>query len=149
MIESEALRDHVTARIEYIPDEDTELYFKAADVLILPYRSIFQSGVLFLAYSFGLPVIASDVGTFREDVVEGETGFLCRPGDPADLARVMTEYFESPLYETLEERRQCIRDYAEARHSWQTVGKMTRDVYADCRGDGFRETSRLHPDSRV
>ena len=48
-------------RIEYIPDEETEVYFKAADVLILPYVHVFQSGVLFLGYSFGLPAIAADV----------------------------------------------------------------------------------------
>ena len=38
---------------------------------MLPYTHIFQSGVLFLGYSFGLPVIASDVGSLREDVIEG------------------------------------------------------------------------------
>src|SRR6266700_203772 len=56
------IRDRVVERIEYIPDEETELFFKAADVLILPYAHVFQSGVLFLGYSFGLPAIAADVG---------------------------------------------------------------------------------------
>ena len=49
-------------RIEHIPDADVELYFKSADVLVMPYTNIFQSGVLFLAFSFGVPVIATDVG---------------------------------------------------------------------------------------
>ena len=61
------IRDQVIEKIEYIPDEETELFFKAADVLILPYTRVFQSGVLFLAYSFGLPAIASDVGTLKEE----------------------------------------------------------------------------------
>ena len=39
----------IMLRADYIPDEETEIYFKAADVLVLPYRSIYQSGVLFLA----------------------------------------------------------------------------------------------------
>jgi glycosyltransferase involved in cell wall biosynthesis len=52
-----------------------EVYLKAADVMVLPYNEIFQSGVLFLGYSFGLPVIATDVGSFREEIVEGERGF--------------------------------------------------------------------------
>jgi glycosyltransferase involved in cell wall biosynthesis len=51
------IRDRVIERIEYIPDEETELFFKAADVLILPYTRMFQSGVLFLGYSFGLPAL--------------------------------------------------------------------------------------------
>src|SRR5439155_24688106 len=52
----------VLLRADYIPDDETEIYFKAADVLVLPYRYIYQSGVLFLGHSFGLPVIAADVG---------------------------------------------------------------------------------------
>ncbi len=128
-IRSEPLRDHVTARIEYIPDEHTEVYFKAADVVVLPYTSIFQSGVLFLAYRFGLPVLASDVGTFRQDIVEGETGFLCPPGDACDLARIIQKYFETALFKSLSERRHAIRQYAEVRHSWDIVGARTRLVY--------------------
>jgi glycosyltransferase involved in cell wall biosynthesis len=77
----------VLLRAEFIPDEETELYFKAADVLVLPYTHIYQSGVLFLGYSFGLPVIASDVGSLRKDIVEGKTGYVFKPEDSVDLAR--------------------------------------------------------------
>ena len=77
-----------------------ELYIKAAGVLVLPYVHIFQSGVPFLAYSFGLPVIATDVGTLRQDIVEGRTGFVCRPQDSSDLARTIDKYFESELFHT-------------------------------------------------
>ena len=58
-------REHVLQKIAFIPDDEVELYFKAADVAVLPYTGIFQSGILFMAYSFGLPVIATDVGFFR------------------------------------------------------------------------------------
>jgi glycosyltransferase involved in cell wall biosynthesis len=107
------------------------LYFKAADVLALPYRHIFQSGVLFLGYSFGLPVVAADVGALREDIIEGKTGFVFRPGDPADLAKTIETYFSSELYRGLRNRRQEIRDYAKERHSWNVVGQLTRKVYAE------------------
>jgi glycosyltransferase involved in cell wall biosynthesis len=129
-LREQAERGLVISRVQYIPDRDIELYFKAADAVVLPYTQIYQSGVLFLAYSFGVPVIASDVGSFREDVVEGQTGFLCKPCDAADLARAIEAYFASELYRHLDERRQGIRDYANQRHSWDVVGQMTRDVYA-------------------
>jgi glycosyltransferase involved in cell wall biosynthesis len=116
--------------INYIPDQRMELYFKAADVLALPYKEIFQSGILFLAYSFGLPVVAADVGSFRETLIEGRTGFLCRPHDPGDLARTIERYFESDLFRGLDGARMDIREYAKARHSWDPVGQVTRDVYA-------------------
>jgi len=126
--------DRVLERIEFIPDEETELFFKSADVVVLPYTQVSQSGVLFLAFSFGVPVIATDVGSLRDDVVDGETGFLCQPCDSVDLARRLEEYFESDLFKELDQRRAEIRDYVLARHSWQTVGELTRDVYDGLRG---------------
>jgi D-inositol-3-phosphate glycosyltransferase len=127
----DAIHERVIQRIEYIPDHEVELYFKAADVLVLPYTYIFQSGVLFLGYSFGLPVIATDVGSLRDDVIEGETGSLCNPSDPDDLAKSIEAYFESDLFTNLSRRRQHIRDYAHGRHSWDKVGELTQNVYAD------------------
>jgi len=125
------VRERTVVRMEFVPDEELELYFKAADVAVLPYTRIFQSGVLFLAYSFGLPVIASDVGSLREDVVEGETGFICKREDPLDLAKTIERYFTSSLYRDLENRRGQIRDYIEERHSWDAIGERTRSVYAE------------------
>ncbi len=121
----------IIQKLEFIPDDETELYFKAADVSVLPYTHVFQSGVLFLAYSFGLPVIATEVGSFSEDIVPGRTGLLCQPRDAADLARAIREYFNSELYDALDHRRQEIQDYANERHSWAVVSDMTKKVYTD------------------
>ena len=115
--------ERVITRIEYIPDSDIELYFKAADVLVIPYTQIFQSGVPFLAYSFGLPVIATDVGSLREDVVEGKTGMICKPRDPADLARALTAYFSSTMYGELSTTRETIKLFSNTRYSWMKVGR--------------------------
>jgi len=123
-------REHVIQKIEFIPDDETELYFKAADVAVLPYTEIFQSGILFLAYSYGLPVIATDVGSLGEDIIEGRTGFVCKPCDPDALAAAIRRYFDSDLFRELDERRREIRDYALSRHSWEVVGDLTRNVYS-------------------
>jgi D-inositol-3-phosphate glycosyltransferase len=128
-IREEAESQRVLLRSDFIPDEETELYFKAADVLVLPYTNIFQSGVLFLGYSFGLPVIASDVGSLRTDIIEGKTGYLCKPQDPSDLSRVLRTYFASDLYGHLDRRRQEIKNWANQRHSWDTVSQTTCAVY--------------------
>jgi len=123
-------RERIIQRIQYIPDEQTELYFKAADVLALPYTHVFQSGVLFLAYSFGLPVVATDVGSVRDEIIEGATGLLCKPRDSFDMAQCFENYFQSDLYKSLASRRKQIRDYANSKHSWQVVGELTRNVYS-------------------
>jgi len=129
-IDALGLRDRVVLRIEYVPDEDTEIYFKAGDVLALPYNHIFQSGVLFLGYNFGLPVVATDVGALKDDIVEGRTGWVCRPHDPDDLARVLAAYFQSDLYRELATRRTDIEAFAVEKYSWAKVAAITRAVYA-------------------
>jgi D-inositol-3-phosphate glycosyltransferase len=119
----------ILLRAEHIPDDETEIYFKAADVFVLPYRQIYQSGVLFLGYSFGLPTIAADVGDLKEEIIEGSTGFIFKPEDPVDLAKTIERYFSSDLFLDLNNRRQKISDYAKERHSWDAVGQMIMRVY--------------------
>ena len=130
-IESHPQGRRIIRRIQYVPDEETELYFKAADVLALPYTHVFQSGVLFLAFSFGLPVIASDVGSVGDDIIEGRTGLLCKPRDPQGLASALEEYFASDLFKNLDIQRKEIKDYANTRHSWDLVAEITRGIYTE------------------
>lgn len=119
----------IVAEVRFIEDAETELYFKAADLLVLPYTGVFQSGVLFLSWSFGLPVVATDVGSLRDEIITGRTGFLARPSDSGDLARSIEEYFSSELYRSLEQARDQIRDHVRERNSWDTVAAMTCGVY--------------------
>jgi glycosyltransferase involved in cell wall biosynthesis len=119
----------ILLKSEFIPDAMTEVYFKAADVLVLPYRQIYQSGVLFLGYGFGVPALAADVGSLKDDVVEGKTGFTFRPEDPADLSTTIERYFASDLYMDLAARRQEIQALVAEQHSWATVGVLTLAVY--------------------
>jgi glycosyltransferase involved in cell wall biosynthesis len=124
------IRGRVIERIEYIPDEETELFFKAADVLILPYTRVFQSGVLFLGYSFGLPAIASNVGTLKEEIIEGQTGFVFSPRNSSDLASKIEKYFKNELFRNLETRRAQIKEYANERYSWDKVAAITTAIYS-------------------
>jgi glycosyltransferase involved in cell wall biosynthesis len=129
-INRHGIGDRVIEKIEYVPDEQTELYFKAADLLALPYTRIFQSGVLFLGYSFGLPVVAADVGPLKEEIIEGKTGFVFTALDSSDLARTIDRYFASDLFHRLESRRAEIKLYANERYSWSKVAAITMAVYA-------------------
>jgi glycosyltransferase involved in cell wall biosynthesis len=134
MIRPDVEQAKILLREEYISDQETEVFFKAADVLALPYRYIYQSGVLFLGYSFGLPVLAADVGSLRDEIVEGKTGFVFKPEDPDDLAKSIEQYFASDLFSNLSIRRHEIRAYARVRNSWSAVGESTVRVYAKVLG---------------
>lgn len=129
LIKQESLADRVIAHLRHIPDADVEIYFKAADALVMPYRNIFQSGVIFLAWRFGLPVIATDVGSLREMIADGKNGFICRADDAADLARTLDRFVASDLFAEPERHRAEIRQDAFARYSWSVIGAQTRAVY--------------------
>lgn len=129
IINENNLRDHIVEKIGYIPDKDIEVFFKAADVLVLPYEYIFQSGVLFLAFNFGLPVIATDVGSLKEFIDEGKTGFMCKPENPVDLAGKIELYFKSDLFKNLELNRDKIIKYSNEKYSWKVIGEKTCALY--------------------
>ena len=137
--------DRVLIRSDYIPDAEVEYYFQAADVLVLPYRHVYQSGVMFLGYSFGLPALAADVGSLKDEIVEGETGFVFKTEDSFDLEKTIQRYFSSSLYTNLDQRREKIRASATAAHSWNEVGMATMRIYSALLGlpstDGHSSTA--------
>ncbi len=87
--------DNIELNIRFISDEERELFFKAADVIVLPYRKIYQSGVLLMALSYGLPILASDLPANSEIIRDNETGFLFKTDSSEDLARQLNKIIEN------------------------------------------------------
>jgi glycosyltransferase involved in cell wall biosynthesis len=87
--------------------------------------------VLFLGYSFGLPAIAADVGSLKEEIVEGKTGLVFKPRDSFHLAKKIVAYFNSELLRNLESQRAEIKEYANERYSWSKVAAITVAVYSN------------------
>jgi glycosyltransferase involved in cell wall biosynthesis len=129
LIERHQLRDYVRKEVRWIPDREVGFFFKAADVAVLPYRRVYQSGVVALSYAQGVPVIASDAGSLMGDVVEGKTGFVFRSGDVEDLARTIRKFFASDLFHDLEARSEKIRAYGAEAYSWGRNGDVTCAAY--------------------
>lgn len=119
----------IIADIKFIHDEQIEKYFMASDCIVLPYRDIYQSGVLFMAYNFGLPALATRVGNFENDIIQDKTGFLSDSVSPASLAKVIEKYYNSDLYKTLVQSRQEIRDWSGRIYSWEAIGEETYNLY--------------------
>lgn len=139
-IQNEVQNGQILVRAEFVPDAQTELYFKAADALVLPYRDIYQSGVLFLAYSFGLPVLASDAGCLKDEIAAGVNGFTFRRESETDLADVIERYFRSSLYRELDSRRTGIRWRAYEMHSWDAIAQTTVEIYRSLERSPARPT---------
>jgi len=141
LIEGQQVTKHVRKEIRYIPDAEVGHFFKAADVSILPYRRIYQSGVLALSYAQGVPVIVADVGSLAEDVVEGETGYVFRSGDVLSLVGSIRAYFSAALFRDVEMSREKIRRYGAERFSWATNADRTCAVYARMLTNSGRDVS--------
>jgi glycosyltransferase involved in cell wall biosynthesis len=129
LIQSLGLGACIRQEIRYVPDEEAGLFFRAADVSVLPYRRVYQSGVVALSYAQGVPVVASDAGSLKSDVVEGETGFVFNSGDVPDLVHKVRAYFASELFRNLEARRSSIREHAAKAFSWARNAELTCAAY--------------------
>ncbi len=86
-------RGQLTLVDRYVADDEVGRYFAAADLVMVPYVSATQSGVIQIAYAFRKPVVATTVGGIPDAVAEGETGYLVPPGDAAALAAAVRRYF--------------------------------------------------------
>lgn len=80
---------------EFVPNEEVSIYYLAADLVVLPYNSATQSGILNIAYGFRKPVVVTKVGGLPELVEEGKTGFLVEPQNSVALAEGIKKYFSA------------------------------------------------------
>lgn len=96
-IEQLKLRDHVSIINEYIPDEWLAACIDRADVVVLPYKSATQSGIIQVAFGRGKPIITTNVGGLGEVVENGRTGLVVASEDPQGLATAIDRYFSEGL----------------------------------------------------
>ena len=115
LVQQHPHRNRILCHTKFIDDADLSSYFRAADALVMPYRHIDQSGVLFLAFRFGLPVIAFDIGALRE-YLKNDAGVLVQGGGARDLADGIARFQR----EALGFAPDRIREYTQ-RFRWENV----------------------------
>jgi len=86
----------VRLRTEFIADAQLPTYLAAADLVVLPYRSLLTSGILLWALSYARPIVAPAFGPVRELLREGQTGFLFAPGDDDALRAALDRALAHP-----------------------------------------------------
>lgn len=111
--------DHMTIIDQYVPNEAVQPYFDIADVVVLPYVSATQSGIVQLAFGFGKPVITTRVGGLHEVVQDGYNGLVVPPQNEEALAAAIVRFFTEKLAESLSAHVIAERDAG--RFSWQEV----------------------------
>ncbi len=118
------LTDAVRFVDRYIANEEVEQFFAASDLVVLPYISATQSGIVQIAIAFDRPVIVTDVGGLPEAVIEGETGFVVPPGDPGALSTAISRFFEEGWASKMEPR---IREH-KGKFSWRSFADAVEEL---------------------
>jgi len=114
----------VTLVGKYIPNEEVARYFAASDLVVIPYVSATQSGIVQLAYGFGKPVVVSRVGGLPEVVEEGVTGYLVPPKDSASISNAVLDFYqhsrEAGMSEAVRQKRSAF--------SWERLCRTIEDL---------------------
>lgn len=113
-------------RFEYVPLGEVRRYFAAADALVMPYRSISQSGILYLGLSLGVPIVATNVGGIGEVLEHRDSALLVPPESAAALAEAVAELLDDAAL-----RRKLIRGgrAIAVRHGWPVVAERTEALF--------------------
>ena len=92
-IDTLGIKEKVKVVQKFVPNEDVGKYYSIADIVVLPYLTATQSGVLNIAYGFGKPVIVTNVGGLAEDVIEGETGYIIEANNPSEIINSLNKFY--------------------------------------------------------
>ena len=124
LIQESGCSDNIRLYDGYTPDKEVEKFFAACDVVVLPYESATQSGIVQIAYGFEKPVVATAVGGLPDVVSDGKTGYLVPPSDPQKLAETVIRFFGS----------QDVSSFSvnikkeEERYSWDRMKEVVGDL---------------------
>jgi glycosyltransferase involved in cell wall biosynthesis len=115
----------------FIGDDELPAYFRRADLVVLPYREIDQSGVLFTALAFGKPLLLSDVGGFPEIAATGAARTF-PAGDAGALQGALRDLLGDPAARAALAARAA--ELARGEFSWAQIGRRTLGLYEQLLG---------------
>jgi glycosyltransferase involved in cell wall biosynthesis len=112
----------------FVEEAEMPAIFRRADVLVLPYRDVEHSGVLYTGLAFGKAMVLSSVGGFPEIAEEGAARSV-PPDDPDALAAAVADLVEDPG--AREELGAAAARAAAGRYSWDAIAAQTLDLYRE------------------
>ncbi|GAO31481.1 glycosyltransferase [Geofilum rubicundum] len=117
-------------KIDLIPNEDIASLFCSSHYLVLPYSDVSQSGPLKIAFNYNIPVIASNLKEFQNEILNERTGFIFNNGELKDLERIMIYVIENhgTIYSVLKKNQ---RDDVRSRYSFQKIEKDYVRMFED------------------
>jgi glycosyltransferase involved in cell wall biosynthesis len=118
-----ALNRPVVWHDRFLSNEETALWLTACDVVVMPYRYIYQSGVVFLCLRFGVPIVATPVGSLAEYLSE-RNGIIAATNTPEGIASALNQFFATREQFDRAAIAQCAQKYR-----WDTQCAHIRHLY--------------------
>lgn len=127
MIDELNLSDCIRTDIKFIPDNDIKYYFNAADIVALPYRQIYQSGVVLLGAAYEKPIVATTEGEFLNVIKNGETGLLVESGNSTEFANALIKLLDDRVLAT--KLGQACKEDLSRRLNWTNIAMNVAREY--------------------
>lgn len=131
LIDELKLSDRVVLFNEYIPNEKVKEFFVASDLVVLPYRSATQSGILNLSYGFNKPVVITDVGGLSEFVIPEKTGIIANQATPESISEAIIKYFELSNQIDFESN---IKEYC-SKNNFNSFSEIIKNILDEIEGE--------------
>ena len=131
LINKEKLHDSVTLVNEFIPNENVHLYFCAADLVVLPYVSATQSGIVQMAYYYDRPVLATDVGGLPEVVLNEKTGFIVPSKNSQALSDTVVKFYKNNMEPVFV--KHILKE--KEKYSWNHMTDAIENLYQSIKGE--------------
>ncbi len=126
-IESNNLNDHISLFDHFIPNEEVHHYFCAADIMVLPYISATQSGIIQIAYHYNKPVIATNVGGLPEVVLHEKTGYIVPPEDSQAISNAVLQYYNEKPDKEFQKNIKLEKE----KYSWEYMVNAIESLYKE------------------
>jgi len=127
IVKDNNLNDKVIFRLAFIPAKDVPLYFKSADIVVLPYKKVYNSGVLLRAMDYGSTLIVSDLAPLVNIIKHGETGLVFESENVNSLSQSIEDLLNNKILR--EDLKYNAKRYLDENYSWDYIGKKTLDAY--------------------
>ena len=127
IIDENNLSEYILLHTKFVPQEDVEHYYCASDLVVLPYKKNYQSGVLMMTLSYERPALVSDLPPLKEIISNNENGFLFKTENVSDLTSKLNSILGNE--ELMEQVRTKGSKLINTKYDWDEIGKQTKQAY--------------------
>ena len=124
LIREKGLEEKVVLHTDYIPNEQINRYFCAADMVVQPYKTATQSGVTQIGYHFNKAMLVTDVGGLGEIIADRRSGYVVKP-EVSAIADAIVDFYDGERQADFEKETMKLKE----QFSWTRMTDVMLELY--------------------